>query len=317
VRLDRNYRSTPQIVAAAEALLADAGRPRQPRHAVPANGPTPDVTPYDTDEIEADGVAARAREAHGPHVPWSAIAVLYRTNAQSAVFEEAFTRAGIPYRVRGDARFLERPEVASALEQLHEAARTAPGRTFAEHLADLEEVVAESSEEQREHVAALVRLANEYLEAEGGTGAVEGFVAYLAATLHGEPPETGDDAVQLLTFHRAKGLEFHTVFVTGLERGLVPIAHAEQPAERAEERRLLYVALTRAEHTLHLSYAKQRALGMRTVPRARSPWLAPIEQALGGGSPSAAGASARRGLATARDELAGARPPSTEAQPDP
>lgn len=305
LRLDRNYRSAPPIVAAAEALLADAGRPRPARHAVRSDGPPPTVTAYDTDDAEADGVAAALRAAHGPHVPWSSLAVLYRINAQSAGFEQALTKAGIPFRVRGDSRFLERPEVVSALKRLREAAATAPTRSFREHVVDLE---ADAAEEQREHVEALARLAHEYLEVEAGPGAVPGFLAYLTTTLQGEAPATSGDAVDLLTFHRAKGLEFHTVFVTGLERGLVPIAHAESPADRAEERRLLYVAITRAEHTVHLSYAKERTFGTRASRRQRSPWLAPIEATLRTAEPPRA-SSGTAGPAQAKAKLAVSIPP--------
>jgi DNA helicase-2/ATP-dependent DNA helicase PcrA len=266
--------------------------------------------------------------------------VLYRTNAQSAAFEAAFTAAGIPTRVRGDARFLERPEVRAAIDQLRAAATSSPGATFADHLGDLDDPGSEhdaADEARREHAAAVARLGREYLAAEGGTGSIDGFLAWVTTALRGDPPAAGGDAVELLTFHRAKGLEFHTVFVTGLERGLVPISHADTPPERAEERRLLYVALTRAEQGLHLSWSRRRSLGTRVVGRAPSPWLAPIEASFA--PPGAAAQSsrasnaasargtrpvsgpARSGLAGARDRLARGTGPRTrttgdEAEPD-
>jgi len=311
VRLDRNYRSTPQIVGAAEALLADAGPSRPRRHAVRGAGSTPTVTAYESEDAEAASIAARLREVQATGIAWSEMAVLYRTNAQSAAFEEALSRAAIPLRVRGDGRFLERPEVRAALDTLRRSVAAAPGRPFSDALTDLESdaEAGGTSDEQRTHVHAVARLGREYADTEGGTGSIDGFLDFLTASLKGETPETGGDVVELLTFHRAKGLEFHTVFVTGLERGLVPISHADTPPERAEERRLLYVALTRAEHTLHLSYAKQRTLGQRAVNRARSPWLAPIEEALGLVAPGPTPAArAKAGLAEARDRLAAARP---------
>ena len=336
VRLDRNYRSTPQVVAAAEALLADTGRPRPVRTATRTGGPPPTITSYDDETDEAQAIAARLRSLRTPTLGWSAFAVLYRTNAQSAAFEAALGAAGIPTRVRGDARFLDRPEVRAAFDQLRAAAESAPGATFADHLGDLaadpgvpDSAAPESGaldlsvgapetqvgarhdaadESRREHAAAVARLGREYLAAEGGTGSVEGFLAWVTTALRGDVPSVGSDAVELLTFHRSKGLEFHTVFVTGLERGLVPIFHADTPPERAEERRLLYVALTRAGEGLHLSWARRRALGTRVVGRAPSPWLAPIEVAC---SPAAgaAGASATRGRGTkqARSEIDDAR----------
>ena len=305
VRLDANYRSTPHVVAVAEAVLADAGRPRPTRVAHREGGRPAVVTAYESDADEAAGVARRLRELRSPTLSWSAFAVLYRTNAQSAGFEAALAAAGIPTRVRGDARFLERPEVRVALDRLGTAAEHAPGASLDHHLTDLEIGDDDDGDDaRREHAVAVARLGREYLATEP-EGSLDGFLAWLATALRNEPPSVGDDAVELLTFHRAKGLEFDTVFVTGLERGLVPIARADDPPARAEERRLLYVALTRAERGLELSWARRRALGNRTIGRAPSPWLAPIEAAIAG--PAASGAPttrARTGIDDARDRLA-------------
>jgi DNA helicase-2/ATP-dependent DNA helicase PcrA len=280
VRLGCNYRSTPQVIAAANAVLADGGGKRPAIQTPQPDGPAPTIVAYDDDEAEAVGVADRLRREHGPDRPWSAMAVLYRTNAQSARFEQALARAAIPIRVRGATRFLERPEVRAALDGLADADATAPGRPFASHLTDLEAGAAGTSEEQREHVDALVQLGREYLSADGGPGTAAGFRAYLDVALRTNDDDgSSHDAVELLTFHRAKGLEFDTVFVAGLERGLVPIAHAKTPAERAEERRLLYVALSRSRRVLHLSWARQRTRGTRTSDRVPSPWLQVIEEA--------------------------------------
>lgn len=290
VRLGSNYRSTPQIVGAASAVFGSRRRRGTIRAARP-DGPAPTVTAYDTDDHEARGVARALRAAHGSEVRWSRLAVLYRVNAQSALFEEALSRAGVPFRVRGSARFLERPEVKVALDALRQSARTAPGRTFAEHLTALTHDENEMSEERQEHLDALVRLGLEYLDTEGGpgsapgrhAGSVDGFLAFLQTALRGDDGESaGDDAVELLTFHRAKGLEFDTVFVTGLERGLVPISHAKTSEALDEEQRLLYVALSRAERALHLSWSRQRTIGVRVANRNPSPWLARVERAIGG-----------------------------------
>jgi DNA helicase-2/ATP-dependent DNA helicase PcrA len=323
VQLGCNYRSTPEIVAAATALLADAGAaPRPAVRAVAAAGPAPTVTAYDDDTAEAGGIAARLHATHRHDRPWSSMAVLYRVNAQSAAFEESLTKAGVPFRVRGAGRFLERPEVKVALEAMRREADRSAGRPFADLLdgltaPDTGRLLDDRTEERREHVEALARLGREYLSADGGPGSFDGFVAYLHAVLRDDGGESSEDAVELLTFHRAKGLEFETVFVTGLERGLVPISHAETPAERAEERRLLYVALTRAGHDLHLSYARERTLGSRTVRRQRSPWLAPIEEATGGASPEGVAGSARDRLATARDRITRASAePDGDVDPD-
>ena len=315
VRLGSNYRSTPQVVAAAGAVLG-ASRHRAPVHAARPDGPFPTVTAYDTDDDEARGVARALRAAHGSDVPWSRLAVLYRVNAQSALFEEALSRAGVPFRVRGGGRFLERPEVKVALDALQESARRAPSRTFAEHLTDLTtptgETSEELSEERQEHIDAVVRLGHEYLDAEGGpgtapewqAGSVDGFLAFLQTALRGDDANpAGNDAVELLTFHRAKGLEFDTVFVTGLERGLVPISHAKSPEAFDEEQRLLYVALSRAERVLELSWARQRTIGVRVANRSPSQWLSRVERAIesvGGAHAPDDGGDVRERIADAR-----------------
>jgi DNA helicase-2/ATP-dependent DNA helicase PcrA len=303
VRLGSNYRSTPQVVAAAGAVLSSSGRTAPIRAARP-DGPAPRFTEYATDAEEATGVARALRAAHGPELRWSRMAVLYRVNAQSALFEEAFSRAGVPFRVRGGGRFLERPEVKVALDSLRDAARAAPRRRFVEHLTDFATEAESLSEERREHIDALMRLGHEYLEAEGGSGTVEGFLAFLQTTLRGDDAgDTSDDSVELLTFHRAKGLEFDTVFVTGLERGLVPISYAKTPEALDEEQRLLYVALSRAERNLHLSWANQRAVGMRTATRTPSPWLGRVERA----TRADAAAEGETPVADARARIADAR----------
>lgn len=281
VRLDANYRSTPQILGAARAVLEDGTRqPLPPVRVAQPEGPLPTITTYDTDDEEARGVVRALRRAHDTGTPWKRLAVLYRTNAQSAGFEVACAAASVPCRVRGAGRFLERPEVKASIEALRATVKAAPGTAFAHQLSDLAEDATELPEERREHVDALARLGHEYVNAEGGGGSLDGFLAYLNTALRGEDgPETGE-SIELLTFHRAKGLEFDSVWVTGLEQGLVPISFADTPSQRAEERRLLYVACSRAERTLHLSWAQERTIGVRVARRRPSPWVAVIHQAI-------------------------------------
>ncbi|HZJ27017.1 MAG TPA: ATP-dependent DNA helicase UvrD2 [Acidimicrobiia bacterium] len=282
VRLGANYRSTPQIVTAARAVLADGSRRPLPPVQVPqTDGSVPTVAAYDSDEEEARAVARELRRAHDDGIRWGRLAVLYRTNAQSAGFEAAFGAARIPVRLRGAGRFLGRPEVRATLDHLSAAARDAPRLSFSQHMRDLVEESSDLGEERREHIDALSRLGQEYVAAEGGAGSIDGFLAYLTTALRGDDGPTSGDAVELLTFHRAKGLEFDTVWVTGLETGLVPISFADTTASRAEERRLLYVACSRAERTLHLSWARQRTARGRLVRRRASPWVAVVEAALG------------------------------------
>jgi DNA helicase-2/ATP-dependent DNA helicase PcrA len=315
VQLGSNYRSTPQVVAAAGAVLGPPGRRRASVHAARPDGPEPTFTEYPTADDEARGVARALRATESAELRWSRMAVLYRVNAQSALFEEALTRAGIPFRVRGGERFLDRQEVQVALDDLRTAALEGPQRPFVEHLTDMAGDAETLADERREHVDALVRLGHEYLEADGGRGSVDAFLEFLQTSLRGDDAGGGDagNGVELLTFHRAKGLEFDSVFVTGLERGLVPISHAKTPEAMDEEQRLLYVALSRAERGLHLSWARERTVGGRVARRSRSSWITRVEDAVHPPSPDAANGAdgARDNIAAARDRVARAKGGST------
>jgi DNA helicase II / ATP-dependent DNA helicase PcrA len=300
VQLDTNYRSTPQLVHAARSVLrASTARVK----AVVPEGPEPTITAYADDEAEARGVARLLRGAHRADRPWSDLAVLYRVNAQSAAFEEALQREGIPVRLRGGRSFLDRPEVKATLETLQRSTSVAPGRALTEHLTDVVDGARDATDEMREYAEAVARLGHEYVTVEGGIGSVAGFLEYLRATLRGaDDGGARDDGVDVLTFHRAKGLEWDTVFVTGLERGLVPISHAaDDPAALAEERRLLYVALSRARRELHVSWSQQRSMGARTSKRSRSPYLTELERFLTGELPTPPDATG--GLRAARATL--------------
>ena len=193
--------------------------------------------------------------------------------------------------MRGGERFLDRQEVQVALDRLRAAASEAPQRPFAEHLSDFADIATDGeplAEERREHVDALVRLGHEYLEADGGRGNVDGFLEFLQTSLRGDDAGNSvGNGVELLTFHRAKGLEFDTVFVTGLERGLVPISHAKSTEALDEEQRLLYVALSRAERQLHLSWSRERTVGGRVAWRTRSTWIQRVEDAVHPPAPGA------------------------------
>jgi DNA helicase-2/ATP-dependent DNA helicase PcrA len=309
VSLITNYRSTPQVVGAARSILPNplAGTRLEVRTPL-ADGPKATVHTFDDDAAEAAGAAKLAVAANRSGVAWSQIAILYRTNAQSALFEEALRHAAVPVRMRGDARFLDRAEIKTAVTELRASARTAPGRAFAEHLVDIAEDAATiEADDRRTNLESLVRLGREYLSADGGTGSVDGFLSWLNTALRGGDMDSSGNAVELLTFHRAKGLEFDTVIVSGLERGQVPISHAKEPAALAEERRLLYVALSRAHRRLHCTWAKERSFGLRTSNRDPSPYLASIEAAIDGSDPIATTPVGRDAVTSLRQSVRGGR----------
>jgi DNA helicase-2/ATP-dependent DNA helicase PcrA len=302
VRLDANYRSSPEILAVANTVLdTDAGlRANRP------TGAAPTVTCHASDRAEAVAIARALRAHHSPAQPWSHHAVLTRTNAQMVLFEEALRAAQIPYRVKGRGAFLDQPEVRQTLLELRRQPPTTP---LLSAITDVEELLAmDGTDERRGALETLVRLAREHAACDPGA-TVGSFGGWLVATVRGDQPDRGGDAVTLATFHAAKGLEWPVVFVAGLERGFVPIGHAESPAEWAEERRLLYVAVTRAERELHCSWAERRTFGSRAHTRTASPWLEPIEATLkalaGGGDGTEWRQHVRDGRATIR--RAGAR----------
>jgi DNA helicase-2/ATP-dependent DNA helicase PcrA len=273
VRLQVNYRSTPQVVDTAAAVLA-RNEPRPAVRAVRDDGPVPTMHAFKDDAAEAAAVARAFTTSHRDGVAWEQMAVLFRTNNQSAVFEDAFKRAGIPFRVGARDSFFDRDEVSALVERLEKADRAAPGRRLSDHVSDL---VAwadddEPSDAARADAATLARLADEYLAAEGGNGTLSGFLAWAAVATRGENANSAR-GVECCTFHRAKGLEWSFVWVAGLETGFVPISYAKSELALDEERRLLHVALSRAHDTLHLSWAQQRTFGERTSRREPSPWL--------------------------------------------
>jgi DNA helicase-2/ATP-dependent DNA helicase PcrA len=310
IALAYNYRSTGAIVAVAEAALGPAaGVERDPPRAVRSADRPATIAIFDDDAREAAAIADACRHEFTGGVPWHRMGVLFRTNAQSSLFETAFARRGVPFRIAGAARFATRPVVRTLLDRLRATERADPARSFAEHLADLaadadeppasgaERTPAVADEELREHRDALLDFGREYAELETGPRSVAGFVSWL--DLATRTDTRGERGVDLVTFHRAKGLEWQVVFVTGLERGLVPISWATTPAAHAEERRLLHVALGRAEDTLHCSWARVRTAAGRRSARQPSPWLGDLEQAIAGVPVAAVDRRARLGEARA------------------
>lgn len=276
LRLTENFRSSPQILGVSNALLSTGGSAVDRGgllRATRPEGPVPVVVAHASDRAEAAGIARSVRDHHGPGARWSAQAVLVRTNAQIPLIEEALTAARIPFRVRGSAPLLDQPEIKAALAQLR--ASTGPLADALDDLAhsiDEAEVAGDRAAERQANVDALVQLGRDYLAVEAGP-TVAGFLAWLASTTRADQPDRHGDAVEVCTFHAAKGLEWPVVHVAGLEVGLSPIVHARTEAAQEEELRLFYVAVTRAERELICSWAQQRRYGSREMSRDRSPYL--------------------------------------------
>jgi DNA helicase-2/ATP-dependent DNA helicase PcrA len=337
IKLEQNYRSTQTILDAADAVIKHNTERKDKTlwTANPAGSPVRYYQAMDA-EGEARFVAAKIEE-HRRADPRLRAAVLYRTNAQSRLFEEALRRAGIAYNIVGGFSFYERAEVRDIVSYLklalnpHDSVallrvvNTPPRGLGKQTLDELErrakdygvslweaigiitnqpegfspravaalkkfqsiieglvaraqketasEVVkaaigdtgyaemltAENTDEAEsriENLKELVNAAVDYDHEEGG--GLRDFID--AAALASDADQyRGDVPVTLMTMHSAKGLEFPLVFIVGLEKDLFPHARSKaDAAELEEERRLLYVAITRAEHFLYVIHAKKR-----------------------------------------------------------
>ncbi len=296
-RLVRNYRSTPQVVGLANLVLQPGARDgdgvRLQAQGEP--GPEPQLVQSPDDQAEADEVARRIRALIDDGTPASQIAVLYRINAQSEVVEQALATADVPYLVRGGERFFERKEVRAGLVLLRGAMRTDDGT---KPLGDLVRDVLTSAGwsprkpaggatlERWQSLDALAQLADDV----GGAPEIRmrEFVAELDRRA-GEQHAPIVEGVTLASLHAAKGLEWDAVFLLGCSDGLLPFSMAEGPAQVAEERRLMYVGLTRARRHLTLTWAASRSPGGRAA-RKPSRFLAPAASVLGEGARGAAAA---------------------------
>lgn len=301
VAVDTSYRSSPQVLAVANALL-DAGRCGGVRlRAVRPDGPVPEVAGYLDGDAEAAAVARACIDLRLPGAPWSHQAVLARTNAQLDVIEAALRAVGVPCRVRGRTPFVELPAVRAALRELDGApggfdaglaalaARVEAGGRDPDggdpDLEELDDLRAGGSGTPGDDgdgddgavLARFVELAAAYRREEARPDA-RGLRAWLAANVD---DVAGGDGVELRTFHAAKGLEWPIVHVCGVEDGFVPVAGARTPEALAEERRLLYVAITRAERVLRITWAASRRFGDGDpVPRHPSPHLLELQPVL-------------------------------------
>ena len=294
VKLVRNYRSTPEVVDCANRLAQ--GRPGSARGgrtgvergeggpalaAQRASGPAVEFTEYDDEAAEAAAVAARARQWMDSGLPPRDMAVLVRVNAQTERFERAFADAGVPCLVRGAERFFDRAEVRQATGLLRAAAKSGPDESGgsgsagpAEYAAaEVRHVLAGigltreppsgrgAARDRWESLAALAQLAEDHCAASPGASLAD-VVAELARRAAADrAPQV--EGVTVASLHAAKGLEWDVVFLPGLTEGNVPIVHANTDEAVAEERRLLYVGVTRARQQVLLSWPLARLPGGR------------------------------------------------------
>lgn len=309
VELTRDYRSTPQIVSLANDVLARSSQ-REGTVRLSSQrdgGAQVAYRTYDDDRAEAEGVAASIADLIAGGMAPHSIAVLMRTNGQSQAFEEALGARGIPVAVAGGKPFFARDDVRTAISRLRAAAAAATdegsvgeivrdvlsgvgwapeapsGQAGSERWSNMNAIVGWADDSQAETLAAFVAELDER-------------VAYQV-----EPDKSG---VELATIHAAKGLEWDALFLVGVAEGLLPISYAKTAAAREEERRLLYVAVTRARDLLTLSWARSRGADGRGK-RKRSRLLDGIwPEEAGVGAPKKKARASTRALNQAFEEEA-------------
>lgn len=267
VRLERSYRSTGAIVGTANRLMR--GRDALTlRAASGAEGREPSIAAHGNDSAEAAAIAAACRAQVDRGASPGDIAILTRFHAQSGLLEQALAAVGLSSTVRGSRRFFEMPVVQRAVLML----RSAPddGRPVFQAVTDIVMGLGYRAEPPSSHgeeraqwdaLHALVTLAEESPHRDIASFAAE--LQRRAKTEH-EPTVA---AVTIATIHAAKGLEWPHVHVCGLAEGLLPVSHATTLAEIDEERRLLYVAITRAQRTLSLTWARSSGHAVRQPSR--------------------------------------------------
>ena len=285
VKLIRDYRSTPQVVKLANDLLAgrrSGGPAADAAWATPLQlvaqrpaGPVPQFTECSDDEAEAATVAGKIRGLLDAGTQASQIAVLFRTNGQSEAYEQALASAGIGYQLRGGERFFARKEVRDAILQLRAATRAVAETSTPEPLGQLVRDILASLgytdaaphsggalRERWESLAALVALADELVISRGEQFTLAGLRQRTPGAVP-RPARADRPGRHPRLAARRQGPGMGRGVPCGLSEGLMPISFADSPESVDEERRLLYVGITRAREHLFLSWSTARTPGGR------------------------------------------------------
>ena len=357
IRLEQNYRSTQNILDAANAVIRNnTGRKGKTLWTESGAGEKVLVKTVFNESDEASFVAGQIMAAYAKGSNWRDSAILYRMNAQSNALEMALKRSGVPYRVYGGMKFFDRAEVKDMLAYLcvinnpaddlrlrriinvpargignttvdkvqslatqegrslyqiirdadrYPALKSAAGklRTFSDmieglrslenamelpefydlvcersgYIRALEEKGDMESRGRIENVQELRSSVMGFLDSDPEDRSLAGFLDTVALYTDLDDAQESDNCVSLMTMHSAKGLEFPTVYVVGMEEGVFPGGRAAGDSEEMEEeRRLCYVAMTRARERLVMTTARQRMLYGRTTNNMPSRFLEEI-----------------------------------------
>ena len=254
VRLESNYRSSPEVLELANRIVPALGGAEKVLRASRPSGPAPELRSFASAELEQAFVVEQVRVLHTAGVPYEEIAVLCRTNARLADFEEVFHEAAVPFQ---GAALLSREAARQLLKRLRALGATAAVagnvRGYAEDAGWVERPPDKLGERELVRQADLGRLVKLAAEFDDSARTTHEFIEHLQERLGTSGPERR--GVHLLTLHGAKGLEFEAVFMPRVEEKELPVRQAKRPHEISEERRLLYVGLTRAKRHLALTWS--------------------------------------------------------------
>ena len=269
VRLERNYRSTPSVLSLANRLMRDRPGALHLQSTSASPEQVPGVAAFEDDVAEATAVADAVAKAVASGTKPEQIAILFRVNEQAVALDAALKERGVPVRQLGASKFFTLSAVRMVVSALRVQARSHPDESMRKVVADLAReagwsIRPEDSSLPRESWDALdviVRFSTELPD----SVSLERFSDELSEREDANN-ELTVSAVVLSTLHSAKGLEWDTVFLVGLSEGLLPINFAKTPDAIDEERRLLYVGITRAQRRLLLSWSRVGSRGQEREP---------------------------------------------------
>lgn len=272
ISLTRNYRSTGNIISLANRVIRGETSMEE-LESQGVQGSVPTIFEAKDSASEAAEIAAVIKDQLARGIKPNEIAVLYRVNSQSEIFEKALSDKGIDYQVRGGERFFNRPEILQLIRLVKAETIVPTEKPLYQIVSDCARELGWKSKEpaeggavrdQWEALNAFIAIVDELPEGSN----ISDFVKELDERVRSQH-EPIKAAVTLSTIHAAKGLEWDSVFLAGLNEGLLPISYAKTELAIYEERRLFYVGITRARRELSLSYSSLNAISGRQQSKSR------------------------------------------------